>query len=495
MAFAYNEILDTSRIYWVKWWISKYARGDIKIHVDRTTGARFARTSQEAYDNMLTLYTILSDTDTATYWGRIAGNDIKCKDLIAGTPGAIRDFIIKSKIKPRSSGSDLMPGCGSDVHGTTTICGQGGVDINKLKAKTCLMTNIAGLMGVIEVVSGYNPFFHTQDYLDMQGYYLYAGGKYYNYDPTDQQNYSVTDRYHTANYSLDNIAWTPYEYHNTYTNSGLGDNPMGTEDQMRNCRYGILGLLLPYSCSCYSYGRKYNPNNNTYYVNVTDGDPINYIEQILYDICGLAAWDAGYTTASANSFRNWVAFGLSNGGNDGTWTETDYVDYAGVSKTCRNHNRGLRFNGTTVWDFSHWNGMNTKRDFSSVVCNNNDLVIWDPSYNNFVAYTRDIYNNKRGAYTAAPMQVPSWGNNKVLDLLDYQYLPWWATGTRNKPEAAAVQFINSIDTWGLDYWTPEKIQQAKEAARYWYDRFGGPGDAEGIKFAGKTNYNYTVMNA
>lgn len=486
MAYAYGETVNPSNVRWTRYWIRQYADNNIKIHVD-STGGRYARTSQEAYDNMLTLYTILSDENVATYW---ADTNAVCKDLIAGSPAAIRDFIIKSNIKIRQQSQGLITGCGSDTHGTITICGQGGVDINKYKAKTCLMTNIAGLMGVIEVVSGYNPFFHTQEYIDLQGYYTYFGDNYYNWDPTDTNNYSITDRYNTSNYSLSGKIWTPYTYKNTRTNSqGMGNIAMGTNDQMQNCRYGILGLLTPYSCSCYSYGRKYNPNNDPSIIRITEGDPINYIEQIIYDICGLAAYNTAYITASPINFRNWVPFGLSNGGNSMAYTETDYIHYNGQSKTVHNENNFLWLNGDDYNRVSHWNGLYTKRDFSSIVCDNNELTIGQ----NNVTYNRDQYINGNGSYVASIGSFPPW-SSKVINLADYQYLPFWATGTRNKPETAAVQIINSIDTWNINYWTPEKIQQAKEAARYWYDLFGGPGDAEDVAFQGKTNYNYTIMN-
>ena len=119
MAFAYSEKLIGADIRWTKYWINQYVQGNIKIHVNRNN-TRYARTSQEAYDNMLTLYTILSDTHTGTYLSSI---DDYCLDLLAGTPGTIRDFIIKSKIRPKSDGhggidgSDIYTSCGSDAHG------------------------------------------------------------------------------------------------------------------------------------------------------------------------------------------------------------------------------------------------------------------------------------------------------------------------------------------------------------------------------------------
>ena len=489
MAYGYGQEMDENRVTWVTQWINAYGAGDIKIHVDRNN-ARYSRTSQEAYDNMLTLYKILSHSNTATYYAYATGGKAYCRDLVAGTPAAIRDFIIKSKMKiAGSGGTDVLDGCGSDIHGTTIICGQGGIDINKYKAKTCLMTNIAGLMGVIEVVSGYNPFYHTQEYLDLQGYYLYNGDKYYSMDPSNtgnlSKNYSKTDRYGAAYHSLDNVVWTPYTYCNYWTN-GLRDTNMGTEAEMRNCKYGILGLLMPYSCSCYSYGRKFNPQNNPNYVMVTDGDEINYIEQILYDICGLISYDLAWST-NTNDITSYLPFGLSHG--NITQTRTKYKKYDGVNVDQYNENRRI-FNNQFQYNWNHWNGMYNKREFSNIVCGNRELLAYNERTGNYDYYqARYNYN---GGYIANQLVDPPW-SNRVNDLADYQYLPWWATGLRDKPEAAAVQFINSIDTWD-GYWTSVRIQQAKEAARYWYDLFGGPSADEGLTFQGKTDYNYTVMN-
>ena len=488
MAFAYGEQLQVSGIHWLTYWINEYGKGNIKIHVGRNN-ERYARTSQEAYDNMLTLYTILSDEKTATYYAYSPGGGLAyCRDLVCGTPAAIRDFIMKSKMRPASggSGSSFPNACGSDAHGTTAICGQGGIDINKVKAKTCLMTNIAGLMGVIEVVSGYNPFYHTQEYIDLQGYYIYDGDKYYNMDPTATEAYSKTDRYGAAHYSLSNVVWTPYTYCNYYTN-GLSNTNMGTEAEMRNCKYGLLGLLMPYSCSCYSYGRKFNPQNNPNYVMMTDGDPINFIEQVLYDICGMIDYDLAWSTNSSD-FLYYLPFGLSNG--NITQTRTDYVKYNGNNAHLFNYNNKI-FNNRFQYNWNHWNGQYTKREFSNIVCGNRDLVAYNMRTGNDDYYQARY--NYTGGYIEALLVDPPWGN-KLNSLYDYQYLPWWATGTRNRPEAAAEQLINSIDTWGNGFWTPEKKQQAKEAARYWYDRFGGPSDDEGLTFQGKTNYNYTIMN-
>lgn len=484
MAYAYGERLNINNIRWLTYWINEFGLGNIKIHVD-STGGRYARTSQEAYDNMLTLYTILSDEKTATYFAYATDSSTAyCRDLVSGTPAAIRDFIIKSKFKTSgSSGSGLYAGCGSDIHGTTTICGQGGVDINEYKAKTCLMTNIAGLMGVIEVVSGYNPFFHTQEYIDLQGYYAYDGYNYYNMDPTETETYSLTDRYNAANYSLAGKAWTPYTYCNYWTN-GLSNTNMGTEQEMRNCRYGILGLLMPYSCSCYSYGRKYNLANPNA-VRLTDGDPINFIEQILFDICGFITYDLAWST-NQSDFTNWLPFSLSNG--NITAVRTEYVKHGGQSSTLYNYNQRI-FNNRFERQWNHWNGMFTKRDFSYILPGG--LLVYNKRTESYETYTHRGANGN--GYIAGLSLDPPW-SNVITDLTDFQYLPFWATGIRNQPETAAVQIISSIDTWGYSYWTPEKIQQAKEAARYWYDLFGGPGDAEDVAFQGKTNYNYTIMN-
>lgn len=489
MASGYGYLIDDNATKWLTYWIAEYARGNIRIHVDRNNG-RFARTSQEAYDNMLTLYKILSDENTGCYkaYGGTVGVAY-AQDVVCGTPAMIRDFIIKSKMRPRQGHgeADLIDGCGSDVHGTTVICGQGGVDINKLKAKTCLMTSIAGLMGVIEVVSGYNPFFHTQDYIDMQGYYSYSGDKYYSMDPTTTYTYSKTDRYGVGNYSLANKVWTPYTYCNYWTN-GINNVNMGTEAQMRNCKYGIIGLLMPYSCSCYAYGRKFNPQNNPSTVMLTDGDEINFIEQILYDICGLPTKDMIWTKSNSG-FTYYLPWGLSNG--NITEARTDYVKFNGQSSWLYDYNQRI-FNNTFEYDWNHWNGGYTKRELSNIVCRSGDLEVYDPDDDLFTTW--NPFRNASGGFIAGVGVDPPWTNH-IIDLADYQYLPWWASSIRNQPEAAAVQLINSIDTWGIGYWTTARIQQAREAARYWYDRFGGPGDTEGIKFAGKTNYNYTVMNA
>lgn len=488
MAYGYMQQINSNYVKGLPYWINQFALGNIKIHADRTLGARYSRTSQEAYDNMLTLYTILSDDNTGCYDARLIDGVAYVDDLVCGTPGTIRDFIIKSKIRPsQSGGSGLTDGCGSDVtHGTTTICGQGGVDINKLKAKTCLMTSIAGLMGIIEVVSGYNPFFYTQDYIDMQGYLSAGGDHYYSMDGTTTYTYSQTDRYNVTNYSLNNIVWTPYDYCNYWTN-GVSNYNMGSEAQMRNCKYGILGLFIPYSCHCYSYGRKYNPQNNPSIVRLTDGDLINYIEQILYDICGLVINDTAWMTV-ASQFTEALPWGLSNGNVRNP--KINYTKFNGQSGHLTYYNERI-FNNNFTYDFNHWNGQYTKRELSNIVCDYGELEAYNNRTGNYDSYVPT--DNHMGGFIAPITTDPPW-SNRLISLSDYQYLPWWASGIRNQPEAAAVQLINSIDTWGAGYWTAEKIQQAREAARYWYDRFGGPGDDEGIKFAGKTNYNYVIMN-
>lgn len=492
MAFAYMTPLNASGIYWVKRWVNQYGLGNIKIHVN-TTNTRYARESQEAYDNMLTLYTILSDENTATYYATMVDGVPHCRDIAAGTPGAIRDYIIKSKFRPSgSSGGGVLDACGSDVHGSTVICGQGGIDINRLKSKSCLMTNIAGLMGIIEVVSGYNPFYHTQEYIDMQGYALYDGKRYYDMDPTGpgmfSKTYSKTDRYNAVNYSLADKVWTPYEYCNYYTSGITNVTMMGTEEQIRNCRYGILGLYIPYSASCYSYGRKFNPQKNPNYVYLTDGDPINFIEQILYDICGLVSYDLGWSTNWSTNIAQYLTFGLSHGSQ--LSTRTKYVQYNGTSVDQYNDGGQQYFNNVLTGDFCRWNGLYTKRDISDIMGN---PIVYNPVSDSYVTYSKPNVSPDGEKYIANYGVTPPW-SNVITDLSDYQYLPWWATGTRNQPEAAAVQLINSIDTWDSTYWTNERIQQAREAARYWYDRFGGPSGDEGIVFQGKTKYNYTIMN-
>ena len=426
MAVGPDESLDNETIFNVWSWVRSLEIGNITIHVDRNN-ARFARTSQEAYDNMLALYKILSNEKTAVYKAYTSGGTHYCDRIVCATPAAIRDYI--RKLESGSSQNPEYALCGTDVHQSTVICGQGGVDINKVKAKSCLMVNIAALMGVIEVVSGYNPFFHTQEYLDLQGYYLYNGGKYYSNDPTNagvlSQTYSETDRYNSNIAALNGLVWTPYEYRNYWTN-GINNYNMGTLAEMKNCRYGLLGLLTPYSASCYAYGRKYNPNNDPSTVRITQGHEVNFIEQVLYDICGFISQDVVWSTTESSLYP-YQTFGLANGNR--IYSKVNYVNRQGQNANLNNYNR-LVFQNQITDAWNHWNGLYTKRESIDII---RDEIT--PFYDD--------------GYISGLNLDPPW-STRIRSLSDYQRYPWWTTGTKGHPEAAVMGLISSIDTFNYD---------------------------------------------
>jgi len=456
---------------------------------------KFARTSQAALNNVTLLHDMWFDADCGLYclgsWQREDSQGRQgymVAGLHAGTPATIQDFIYKTlKRTPPPSQAVCQTGIGSP--GNEGLFDSGG-----------LLSAFCGLLGYIEVKSGYNPFFadgcigyqKTQNAAFFQGISNYSASIPYLYtgirSPLSWYNYNTT-KVRGVPFPLPMI----YGYGTGSARQYITRYPLlnlTTNQKRREYNYGLLGLVEPTSFLYgYSKGREYAILNSSYQVTEngqTDGDAINLIEQFFMDIVG-SIWSASlrypdYTNGnyqeysgspSAALFNNDINRMLNQGLGTPRYGSNDYASL-GSGRGPQVYSYDWGYGGfNNVYKIQIWNGNATGRSFSRGCFTRQDLgniiAPYMPPFDGLYSEAWATDNNA-SEYTNL---MTTYGQESGITFPYFQ-MPWCITGG-DTPEQSALDCVNSIETWKRSLWTASMITQAQEAARYWYNYFGGSG--------------------
>ena len=457
------------------------------------TSQKFARTSQQALNNVLLLHDMWFDKDCGLYvlgpWQREdnqgrSGNMVV--GLHAGTPATIQDFIYKTLDRtPPASTAICKTGIGSPQN--EHLFDSGG-----------LLSALCGLLGYIEVKSGYNPFYDDG-----------CISKQKTLDATFFQNISsfsvslpylrtgIKSPWYWYNYNISKTRGVPfplpaiYGYASNNVRKYITRYPqlnLTTSDKRWYYNYGLLGLTEPQSFLYgYSKGRNYAILDSNYSIiesGQTEGDEINLIEQFFMDIIG-SVWsnelryaepdDSNYqeytASPSACLFNNDSDRMLNAGLGSPRYGSNNFADlgnYRGPQVYSYDWGSG-GFNN--VYRIQLWNGYYTGRSFMRGLFTNADLqgiiAAYMPPFDGIYSEAWDS-NDMSYIYTDL---MSTYGDTSNVPFT-YLQMPWCITGGQT-PEQSALDCINSIEVWKKQLWTASMITQAQEASRYWYDYFGG----------------------
>lgn len=487
MSFKQWDSYQESGNHGINYWI---AQG--RTISTGSTSQKFARTSQQALNNVQLLHDMWFDKDCGLYclgpWQQQDSHGIggfSVQGLYAGTPATIQDFIYKTLNRtPPASQAVCKTGIGSP--GNEQLFDSGG-----------LMSALCGILGYIEVKSGYNPFYDdgcirnqkTQDATFFQNISAFSAQIPYKYtgvkNPWYWYNYSTTKTRGVA-FPLPII----YGYDQNSVRKYITRYPqltLTTNQKRREYNYGLLGLTEPVSFLYgYSKGRNYVVLDNNFSIietGQTEGDEINLIEQFFMDILG-AVWSNTLVTpntaqqdyAAAPSAQLWnndinrmqnAGLGTSRFGN------VNYADLGnGFGTQVYSYDWGSG-GFANVWQIQAWNGYYTGRSFAKGLFTNSDtqgiIAAYMPPFDGIYS---EAWSSNNTSYQYTQL-MQTYGNTGQVPFTYYQ-MPWCITGG-STPEQSALDCINSIETWKKATWTTAQIAQAQEAARYWYDYFGGSG--------------------
>lgn len=453
MAFRHGDAFTQAGVHNIGYYIQKIMSGAYTLHAStiQTTGnndTRYARTSQEASDNARLIFDILMDPDVASYelfngvvdkfWGGSFAASYYYHFGQGGTPAP--DIPTDPTLYGRCQAFidnplDVNCQAGNKQPGLYPASGNGSY-----------YTAICGLLGYIEVVSGYNPAHNLNHYAGIFngiGLYpdtatltppaIYTDNGFPRYPGVAQRPIDIT-----PNYDF------PVQYDNGVSFTRPWIVRWNENYRQELMEYGILGLTCPVSVNGYSYQIPVCYNSQK---TITQGYYINLLEQIWFDILGLPRGN-GNSNGSIAEGRNsdhlrMRGLGIpyySNGYSYFPFTAQGGSIYYNVTGSATSASSPSVFEN----NWQYWNGNYTKRPFTR----------------NMAEY--GLFEKWGAENMLPPFSTPA----------DYENYPWCCMVQDGQPEQAALDCIHSIQTWReSSYWTAAKIQQAQEAARYWYNYF------------------------
>lgn len=490
MSFKQWDSYQQSENHGINYWINQG-----RTISTGSTSTKFARTSQQALNNVQLIHDMWFDKDCGLYvlgdWQRQDAqgrSGYMVAGLHAGTPATIQDFIYKTLNRtPPASQAVCKTGIGSP--GNEQLFDSGG-----------LMSALCGLLGYIEVKSGYNPFYDggciskqkTLDTLFFQNIASFSTQLPYLYT-------AVKTPWYWYHYSTSKTRGVPfplpaiYGYASNNVRKYITRYPqlnLTTNDKRNHYNYGLLGLTEPQSFLYgYSEGRNYAILDSSYQIiesGQTQGDAINLIEQFFMDIIG-SVWsnelrypepsNGNYQEYSGSPaaalFNNDIDRMLNAGLGSPRYGSKDYASLgSGFGPQVYSYDWG--YGGfANVWEIQAWNGYYTGRSFMRGLFTNADvqgiIAAYIPPFDGIYS---EAWSSTDTSYQYTPL-MSTYGNTGNVPFSYFQ-MPWCITGG-STPEQSALDCINSIETWKKADWTTAEIAQAQEAARYWYDYFGGSG--------------------
>lgn len=389
---------------------------------------RFARTSPEAYANVLTMLSLWQNATIGRTYAIPAIEPVEYYGRLHSSP----------------AGSKLLSYADYTIDNLKweNFCGR--------PLCECDLSAFCGVIGAIEVLSGYNPLYRTNENIGTYEVQYTGGGLiqeqiYVGYLST----YTKTEINVGERYGLfmipDATAVVPHDKYwgwwiNEATGMGnfeyqifdypvlvaTGDQTKDYDDNVHN-KIMIGGLL----CKAIRYGTEMPGVSNTINSRCggsTPGMGLEVARQFIQLFDAVRTYDNYYLTPLAQVNETYGSFDLKP--------------------------QGVTTDHRPIWDYTV-----TGHPFQ------NSLPLVDNA-------------------TGAPIDYSSpYPDVRKANQKNASIVPWTISRPVEQPEQCAEEFLDSFCNWYYDFSIQEKAQ-AKAAARYWYDRLGGETQCEYLKRTG-----------